>query len=324
MRFLLTILTLASAAFAAPFDKRAVSWVTVTENVDYVETVTMVQTIVVYATAVDDPVATTSTFATSSVPSVEPTSSVVYQQNFFTSVSSDISSSTISIPEATTSSTPEAEPTTSSTYIEPSTSSYVEPETTTSTYVQPEPTPLSVYVEPTTSSYVEPQPTTSSYVEPEPTTSSAYVEPTTTSVYVEPTTTEGPTSTYVEQAASSTEASVPAVSSTTSSGGSGSYSGEGTFYSTGLGSCGITSTDSDYIVAISHTIMDADSNGNPNANPLCGKTITAYRDSSSVKVTVVDTCPGCAEYDLDFSPTAFGQLGQESEGRIPITWSWDD
>ncbi|KAK7208128.1 RlpA-like double-psi beta-barrel-protein domain-containing protein-containing protein [Myxozyma melibiosi] len=69
--------------------------------------------------------------------------------------------------------------------------------------------------------------------------------------------------------------------------------------------------------------MSAEDNGNSNNNPLCGKTITAYRGSKSVTVTVVDTCMGCDTYDLDFSPAAFDQLGEESEGRISITWSYD-
>lgn len=53
-------------------------------------------------------------------------------------------------------------------------------------------------------------------------------------------------------------------------GSAGSKQGEATFYNTGLGSCGITSSDSEYVVAISHVLMDASSTGNPNNNPLCG------------------------------------------------------
>ena len=38
-------------------------------------------------------------------------------------------------------------------------------------------------------------------------------------------------------------------------------------------------------------------------------------------VTVEDKCAGCAEFDLDMSPAAFRQLGDESLGRIhDVTW----
>jgi hypothetical protein len=43
-----------------------------------------------------------------------------------------------------------------------------------------------------------------------------------------------------------------------------------TYYYTGLGSCGFTNTDDEYVVAISHLLMDPKNPGNPNNNPLCG------------------------------------------------------
>lgn len=181
---------------------------------------------------------------------------------------------------------------------EPTTS---EAEPTTSSYEEPEPTSTSVYEAPETSTTAEAEPTTSSYVAPT-TTSEAAVE----------------TSSEVATSTSSTDSS-----SSTDSGSSGDeHEGDGTYYDTGLGACGITSTDSDYIVAISHVLFDAVSTGNPNTNPLCGKKIRAYRGSKSVEVTVVDRCPGCDSGSLDFSPAAFDVLGDEAEGRIPITWSY--
>lgn len=54
--------------------------------------------------------------------------------------------------------------------------------------------------------------------------------------------------------------------------------GEATYYNAGLGSCGITSTDNDPIVAVSMILYDAASIGpNPNTNPLCGRKIRATR-----------------------------------------------
>ncbi len=75
------------------------------------------------------------------------------------------------------------------------------------------------------------------------------------------------------------------------------YTGDLTYYGTGMGACGITSTDNDPIVAISHYVFDAaQKGGDPNANPLCGRKIRARRHNEetnedvSVDLTVVDRC----------------------------------
>ena len=52
----------------------------------------------------------------------------------------------------------------------------------------------------------------------------------------------------------------------------------GTFYATGLGACGITNNDGDYIAAASHILYDSFpgyAGGNPNNNPICGRYATA-------------------------------------------------
>ncbi|KAI0056735.1 hypothetical protein BV25DRAFT_1547381 [Artomyces pyxidatus] len=102
-------------------------------------------------------------------------------------------------------------------------------------------------------------------------------------------------------------------------------SGQGTFFTPGLGACGKTSSSSDLIVAVSTDVFNGfpGAGADPNANPICGKTITANFQGKSVTVEVVDECPGCAANDLDFSPAAFDQLADESLGRIDITWSFD-
>ena len=76
-----------------------------------------------------------------------------------------------------------------------------------------------------------------------------------------------------------------------------SFTGDLTYYSPGLGSCGVTSSDSDDICAVSHLLYDAESKGsNPNANPLCGRKIRATRFDEqvnaqrSVDLKVVDRC----------------------------------
>lgn len=109
------------------------------------------------------------------------------------------------------------------------------------------------------------------------------------------------------------------------------FTGDLTYYEPGLGACGVTSTGTDDIVAVSHIIFDAASTGsNPNANPLCGKVIRIVRDfsesgksgNSSVDVTVVDRCTGCAATDLDVTLSVFTKLALEAEGRVEMSWAW--
>ncbi|EPT00594.1 hypothetical protein FOMPIDRAFT_1049626 [Fomitopsis schrenkii] len=107
---------------------------------------------------------------------------------------------------------------------------------------------------------------------------------------------------------------------------SGTQTGEATYYMTGLGACGIDNTDSDYIVAVSENLFDnypGYTGTNPNNNPVCNKQITATYQDHSVTVTVTDRCVACATTDLDFSPSAFQDLADLSEGRLyGMTWVW--
>ncbi|WFD34002.1 hypothetical protein MCUN1_000830 [Malassezia cuniculi] len=119
----------------------------------------------------------------------------------------------------------------------------------------------------------------------------------------------------------SSSASSSSPSSSGSSDGSGSgdmdHTGQGTYYTPGLGSCGEHSTDSDMIVAVSHKMYDSKStSSNPNSNPLCGKMIEAQYGNRKVQVKVVDRCTGCADTDLDFSPAAFKKLSSIGKGRL--------
>ncbi|KAB8304491.1 hypothetical protein EYC80_003880 [Monilinia laxa] len=109
----------------------------------------------------------------------------------------------------------------------------------------------------------------------------------------------------------------------------GIFTGDLTYYAPALGACGITSSSTESICAVSHIIFDAAStSSNPNANPLCGKKIriTRQRESGSgnntVDVTVVDRCVGCKAEDLDLSLTVFKKLAQEAEGRVIGSWAW--
>ncbi|GAM88284.1 hypothetical protein ANO11243_063170 [Dothideomycetidae sp. 11243] len=107
------------------------------------------------------------------------------------------------------------------------------------------------------------------------------------------------------------------------------FSGDLTYYDPGLGACGITSSSSDKIVAVSHLVFDAAQSGSdPNSNPLCGKKIRATRFNDavnaqrSVDLTVVDRCVGCKATDIDVTLSAFTELAPEADGRVKVTWAW--
>lgn len=102
-------------------------------------------------------------------------------------------------------------------------------------------------------------------------------------------------------------------------------SGDATYYATGLGACGMVSTDTSMIAAVSHLLFDTfpGATANPNLNPICGRKVIATYQGKSVEVEIVDRCTGCAIYDLDFSPSAFQQIGILDEGRLHgMTWHW--
>ncbi|KAF1953160.1 hypothetical protein CC80DRAFT_527443 [Byssothecium circinans] len=103
------------------------------------------------------------------------------------------------------------------------------------------------------------------------------------------------------------------------------HSGDLTYYGVGLGACGVTATDADAIVSISHYTFDAAQRGhgsNPNNNPLCGRKIRARRGERSVDVTVIDRCTGCQPTDLDVSPAVFKELADPGLGRVGVEWAW--
>ena len=62
---------------------------------------------------------------------------------------------------------------------------------------------------------------------------------------------------------------------------------------------------------------------NPNTNLKCGSHISIYSPTSgrTVQATVVDTCEGCATYDIDASESLFTTLaGGLSAGRLTVDW----
>ncbi|KAG0151020.1 hypothetical protein CROQUDRAFT_651536 [Cronartium quercuum f. sp. fusiforme G11] len=102
-------------------------------------------------------------------------------------------------------------------------------------------------------------------------------------------------------------------------------SGDATYYGTGLGACGETSTDDSMIAAVSHLLFDnfPGATANPNSNPICGRKVKATHNGKSVVVKIIDRCVACQIFDLDFSPTAFGEIGPMDEGRLHgMTWEF--
>ncbi|AEO62260.1 uncharacterized protein THITE_2106235 [Thermothielavioides terrestris NRRL 8126] len=136
----------------------------------------------------------------------------------------------------------------------------------------------------------------------------------------------------IQASPSPSTSSPPAATSSSSSSGSGSsgsgsgsggsttYQGDITYYTLGLGSCGIDDTGKDNsanIVALSAALMGAVSN----ANPLCGKTITIKANGKTAQAVVHDKCPVCAFGDVDASQNLFLELfGSTDGGREKIEW----
>ncbi|ORY91061.1 RlpA-like double-psi beta-barrel-protein domain-containing protein-containing protein, partial [Syncephalastrum racemosum] len=95
-------------------------------------------------------------------------------------------------------------------------------------------------------------------------------------------------------------------------------SGDGTWYNPGLGSCGVTNSESDLIAALNY--VDMKNGANPNNNPNCGRKINVTGPKGKVTVKIVDTCPVCKSGDVDLSPAAFAKIADLDQGRIGITW----
>ncbi|RKP39088.1 RlpA-like double-psi beta-barrel-protein domain-containing protein-containing protein, partial [Dimargaris cristalligena] len=100
------------------------------------------------------------------------------------------------------------------------------------------------------------------------------------------------------------------------------YTGDGTYYSpsVGTGSCGWDNSDSEKVVALNAPQFG--NPANPNASPYCGKKVKITGPNGSTEAKIVDKCPVCKSGDLDMSPAAFDEVGDQDAGRIPITWSF--
>jgi len=91
------------------------------------------------------------------------------------------------------------------------------------------------------------------------------------------------------------------------------YSGEATYYAAdGTGACGFKASPNDLLVAAM--------NKSQYAKSWCGQCVLVTGPKDTVKVRIVDLCPGCAHGDLDLSQQAFTAIASLSAGRVKITW----
>jgi expansin (peptidoglycan-binding protein) len=92
-------------------------------------------------------------------------------------------------------------------------------------------------------------------------------------------------------------------------------SGDATYYSaSGSGACSYPADTSDPLIA---AINEPQWNGSAH----CGECLQVTGPLGSVRVRIVDECPGCAAGDLDLHPTAFAQIANIVDGRVPISWT---
>lgn len=176
------------------------------------------------------------------------------------------------------------------------------------------------------SSYVSssstPPPPPPSTPTPEPTPTPS---PSPSSSYVAPAAPESsPAATYEKQDPAPVENNYVQEAPVEETTASGSFENAGklTYYDPGMGSCGIDSKGTEPVVAISHIVMDRYNTGNPNNNPMCGKSMTIEYKGKTMDVKIVDRCTGCAENDVDVSPSVFEYLvGSKDAGRVDCTWT---
>ncbi|KAG7092289.1 hypothetical protein E1B28_008651 [Marasmius oreades] len=87
-----------------------------------------------------------------------------------------------------------------------------------------------------------------------------------------------------------------------------------TFYDPGLGACGGTNSNSDFIVALNAPQWDGGSH--------CFQTITITFEGKTHDAQVVDLCPGCPYGGLDMSRSLFDVFAPQDRGVISGSWEF--
>ncbi|KAI9463788.1 expansin family protein [Russula earlei] len=93
------------------------------------------------------------------------------------------------------------------------------------------------------------------------------------------------------------------------------HSGRGTWYYPGLGNCGGTNNQNQFVVAIAKSFYDQTNGSN------CYKNVQITHNGQTVSAQIVDSCQSCGPNDLDMSPATFKALAPLSVGVIPISWT---
>ncbi|ETW74699.1 Non-catalytic module family EXPN protein [Heterobasidion irregulare TC 32-1] len=91
----------------------------------------------------------------------------------------------------------------------------------------------------------------------------------------------------------------------------------------GLGACGFTNTSDQSVASVSQTFFSAfpGATENPNDNPICTHTLTITFHNTSVTAQIVDVCPGCPDFNVGLSPSAFTKFAPISQGIVNnVTW----
>jgi expansin (peptidoglycan-binding protein) len=53
---------------------------------------------------------------------------------------------------------------------------------------------------------------------------------------------------------------------------------------------------------------------------ICGSCVSLTGPNATIRIRIVDLCPGCAAGSIDLSPLAFSQIADTALGVVPITW----
>jgi len=95
------------------------------------------------------------------------------------------------------------------------------------------------------------------------------------------------------------------------------HSGTATWFEVGLGACGYTDQDSDFIVALAQPDWGNKANCNKKLQ------ITNSKNGRVKTATVRDLCPSCPSGNLDLSPGLFVALADDLDlGVFTMTWKY--
>lgn len=90
------------------------------------------------------------------------------------------------------------------------------------------------------------------------------------------------------------------------------HHGYATFYNaTGYGAC---SDSSDNLMIGAMNSVDYA------GSQICGATVVVTGPDGTIRIRIVDGCPGCSAGSIDLSPEAFALIADTALGKVPITW----